>query len=83
MDDSEQCFCPTCGTKISEDSNHCPECGGVLNIEEIKEEYIEDEVEQVFCPECGIKVKIDASICPGCGTELSHDEDDDDELFKI
>jgi hypothetical protein len=48
--------CPDCGFEIPEDSNHCLNCGKVMEHEiTIDDKFAEDMKEKKICPSCGLK----------------------------
>jgi hypothetical protein len=48
--------CPVCGFEIPEGSNHCLNCGKVMEHEiTTDEKFAEDAKEKKICPSCGLK----------------------------
>lgn len=65
--------CPSCGAKVPEGWQFCPECGEAISepakpVQRVKTEVKEDVVRQ--CPNCGSAVEDDAKFCEECGSRL-------------
>lgn len=77
-------YCKKCGRKVDDESRFCPDCGALIEREElnvsVESENDADDSEtrrQVYvglirkCPSCGSELTSSAAVCPHCGFELN------------
>lgn len=77
-------FCKNCGRKVDDETRFCPNCGTLIERDELNVSVESDNDadnaktrRQVYvglirkCPSCGAELPSNAAVCPQCGFELN------------